>query len=396
MTSSTVLTLLAELEELTRAERVLYARRLEIIAELDRLDAAKQTGYTRLPALLAEVMHIRRGRASRMVAQAAQITETLTPTGHVTPAPLPVLREAVRAGLVDNEHLDEVTHAMKDLPVTVSVTDRELVETTLVATATSADPLVVRKHAEMLVARLDQEGHEPRHDEKLAQPKNTFTYRRTRDGGMDFRGHVEKEIAEVLENLLGIWGKPVADDPRPRHQRQGDALSDLIDAAANSTGMAAKPQLAVYLDLNVLTDAVGTATLESGTPIAASAARRLACDADIIPIVLNGDSVPLDLGRTHRLVKPEQRKALIARDKGCAYPDCTIPASWCDAHHIHHWLHGGPTDLANLVLLCRRHHRVLHHSPWLVRVNPGTGVPEFVPPTWIDPDQVPRRNTLRH
>jgi hypothetical protein len=330
-----VISLLEELEELTRAERIMYARRLTIIAELDRLDAAKQTGYTRLPALLAEVMHIRRGTASRMLTHATQITESLTPTGHLTPAPLPALRNAVHAGLVDSEHLDEITHAMKQLPTTVSTTDRELVETTLVDTATTADPLVVRKHAELLLARLDQDGHQPHHDDKQAHPTNTLTYRRTRDGGMDFRGHLEKEIAEILDNLLGTLGKPTTDDQRPRHQRLGDAMSDLIDAAANPTNTSGpKPQLAVYLDLNVLTDAVGTATLESGTPISAAATRRLACDADIIPIVLNGDSVPLDLGRAHRLVKPDQRKALTARDKGCAFPDCTNPASWCDAHHI--------------------------------------------------------------
>jgi hypothetical protein len=89
----------------------------------------------------------------------------------------------------------------------------------------------------------------------------------------------------------------------------------------------------------VLTDAVGTATLESGCPLSASATRRLACDADIIPIVLGTDSVPLDLGRAYRLVKPEQRTALVARDKGCAYPNCSAPASWCDAHHIIHVRH---------------------------------------------------------
>jgi hypothetical protein len=62
---------------------------------------------------------------------------------------------------------------------------------------------------------------------------------------------------------------------------------------------------------------------------------------------------------------------------------------------VRHWLHGGPTDLTNLVLLCRKHHRILHNSDWHVSINPTTGVPEFRPPKWIDPDQRPRRNTLR-
>ena len=221
--------------------------------------------------------------------------------------------------------------------------DRELVEATLADTARVANPHVVREHGTVLRQRIDTDGREPRHEDQLAEPKNSLTYRRTADGGVDIKAHLEREIAEVFEGLITGFGKPMADDPRSRSQRLGDALSDVVDAAANSAKLPTtggeKPHLAVYLDYTVLTDAVGQATLESGTPLSASAARRLACDADIIPIVLNGDSVPLDLGRAYRLVKPDQRRALVARDRGCAYPDCPIPANWCDAHHIRHVRH---------------------------------------------------------
>jgi hypothetical protein len=244
------------------------------------------------------------------------------------------MRAAVVAGLVDGEHLEVVAKAMKALPDWVSVADRELVETTLTDTATTAHPKVVAKHASVFLERFIAEGKEPRHEDRLAEPTNSFTYKRTTDGGMDFKGHVERECAELFENLIHVFGTPKADDPRPRKQRLGDAMSDVIDAACNAaklpTTAGEKPHLAVYLDWQVLTDAVGTATLESGCPLSASATRRLACDADIIPIVLGKDSVPLDLGRAYRLVQPEQRKALVARDKGCAYPNCTAPASWCD------------------------------------------------------------------
>jgi hypothetical protein len=399
MASSPSIAHIERIRELTRQRRLLDAQLLEEIAEMDRDGTAKDTGYTRLPVLLAEIMHITRGAAKRLVEQAEQVTETLTPTGHVMPPPLPAMRDAMRAGLVDGEHLEQVTKAMKELPDWVSVADRELVETTLAHTATTADHKVLAEHAEVLLERFDQDGHEPRHEDRLAEPKNSFTYQRTRDGGMDFKGHVERECAELWENLIHAFGSPTAEDPRSRQQRLGDAMSEVIDAASNAATLPTtggeKPHLAVYLNWEVLTDAVGTATLESGTPLCASATRRLACDADIIPIVLGADSVPLDLGRTHRLIKPHQRKALIARDKGCAYPNCGAPASWCDAHHIIHWLHGGPTDLNNLVLLCRKHHRILHHSQWDVSINPQTGVPEFRPPTWIDRDRKPLRNTLR-
>jgi hypothetical protein len=400
MASSQAIARIERIRELARQRRLIDAAILETIADMGREDTAKDAGYTRLPVLLAEVMHITPGKASRLVKQAEQITENVTPTGHVMPAPLPAMREAVRAGLVDGEHLDEVTKAMKALPDWVSVADREVVETTLTHTAEVADPHAVGEQAKVFLERFDQDGREPRHEDRLAEPTNSFTYQRTSDGGMDFTGHVERECAELFENLIHVFGTPTAEDPRPRKQRLGDAMADVIDAASHAaklpTTAGEKPHLAVYLDWQVLTDAVGTATLESGTPLSASATRRLACDADIIPIVLGKDSVPLDLGRAYRLVRTDQRKALVARDKGCAYPNCSAPASWCDAHHIIHWLHGGPTDLNNLVLLCRKHHRILHHSPWDVSINPRSGLPEFRPPTWVDPNRTPIRNTLRH
>lgn len=86
----------------------------------------------------------------------------------------------------------------------------------------------------------------------------------------------------------------------------------------------------------------------------------MACDAEIIPVVLGGHSEPLDVGRSRRLFTRAQRLALTTRDKGCSYPDCTVPATWCDAHHVTHWRHGGPTDLTNAALLCPRHHTTVH------------------------------------
>ncbi|MET7672719.1 HNH endonuclease signature motif containing protein, partial [Micromonospora luteifusca] len=76
---------------------------------------------------------------------------------------------------------------------------------------------------------------------------------------------------------------------------------------------------------------------------------------------------------------------------GCAFPGCDRPPRWCDAHHIHHWADGGTTNLDNAVLLCAYHHRHLHHSDWTVRLG-GDGHPEFIPPAWLNPEQVPRRN----
>jgi uncharacterized protein DUF222/HNH endonuclease len=129
-----------------------------------------------------------------------------------------------------------------------------------------------------------------------------------------------------------------------------------------------------------------------GQPITAEQARRIACDAAIIPTILGSNSEPLDLGRATRTIPPAIRRALILRDKGCIHPGCPRPADWTDAHHVRHWSAGGPTALTNLVLLCHKHHWIIHHTEW--RIVFQQGIPYVVPPSLIDPDQTPQRNTL--
>jgi hypothetical protein len=124
-------------------------------------------------------------------------------------------------------------------------------------------------------------------------------------------------------------------------------------------------------------------------PISAASARRIACDCALTTIRIDGNGVPLNLGRSQRLVSPQQRRALIARDHGCAFPGCGRPPAWTDAHHIRHWIDGGTTDLVNLVLLCRHHHRTVHHNGWDIVVGEDQH-PWFRPPAWMDPSRQPR------
>jgi hypothetical protein len=108
--------------------------------------------------------------------------------------------------------------------------------------------------------------------------------------------------------------------------------------------------------------------------------RRLACDAEVIPVVLGGTSEVLDVGRLRRLVTAVMWVALVVRDRHCTFPGCTRPPIMCHAHHIIHWLDGGKTCLDNLALLCGHHHRVIHNSPWEIRLDPVDRRPEFMPP----------------
>jgi hypothetical protein len=102
-------------------------------------------------------------------------------------------------------------------------------------------------------------------------------------------------------------------------------------------------------------------------------ARRLHTAMAWLPPVLGGaPRQPLDLGRATRVVQPAQRTALAVRAGGCVFPDCARPLAWCEAHHLVPWLEGGPTDLPNLALLCRAHHRAVHEGGWrLVRGPDG-------------------------
>lgn len=94
--------------------------------------------------------------------------------------------------------------------------------------------------------------------------------------------------------------------------------------------------------------------------LSAGQVRRLACEGEVIPVVLGSDSQILDVGREFRLATPGQIKALRYRDEGCTFPGCTVPPEWCIAHHVIWWSHGGATDLDNLALLCERHHTHVH------------------------------------
>jgi hypothetical protein len=120
----------------------------------------------------------------------------------------------------------------------------------------------------------------------------------------------------------------------------------------------------------------------------------LACDAAVVPVVLNGKGQPLDVGRLTRTIPDGLRRAVAARGGGCEFPACGRPPSWCEVHHVVAWQEGGPTAVHNCVMLCRVHHRLLHHSEWIVRIRDG--LPEFIPPAWIDPERRPRRRPLPH
>ncbi|OZF61177.1 HNH endonuclease [Rhodococcoides fascians] len=129
-------------------------------------------------------------------------------------------------------------------------------------------------------------------------------------------------------------------------------------------------------------------------PLSRNTSRQLACDCLLTAIVMDENGNPLNLARTARTVTAKQKRALTARDHGCAFPGCGKPAAWTEGHHIWHWADGGPTDMDNLVLLCGFHHRLVHHSDWEVFIGTDQH-PWFVPPASVDPYRQPRQSHAR-
>ncbi len=217
------------------------------------------------------------------------------------------------------------------------------------------------------------------------------------DGLVRLSGALDTEDAAVLQAALQPLCKPSTGDERRPAQRRADALIDICRLALTTGELPASggepAQLAVTVAYDALAAQLGAATTDTGDPVSPATVRRLACDARIIPVVLGSAGQILDLGRGHRLVNGPLRRALAVRDRGCAFPDCDRPPRWTDAHHLTPWTAGGPTSLDNLVLLCRRHHRLIHHPTAGWQVRPGRdGLPDFLPPPGIDPTRKARRN----
>lgn len=137
--------------------------------------------------------------------------------------------------------------------------------------------------------------------------------------------------------------------------------------------------------------APSVASTPDGSQVPSSVLRSLACDAELLPMVLGGQGQVLDVGRAQRLVTPAIRIALTVRDRGCVMPGCDQPPEHCEAHHVVPWQTGGMTALGNLALLCRSHHRLLEPQPnappgsrWEIAIN-ADGLPEVIPPKHLDP-----------
>lgn len=337
----------------------------------------------------------------------------------------PEIAAAFEAGTISAEHAGLIVRFCerppKGMPLDALGPCREL----LLQAATG--PTVTTDALRGCIAQLERifESDDPPPSEDTDY--NEFYASRTLNGRVSVKGNVDAETGEMLLAALSALSapRPAEDgtpDPRTPARRRADAFTELLrrylGAGLAPQESGERPHLNLHVNAKDLADLhglldrdenghrdrraahrgrftadrgayedlfgdTGVAWLPWMGPLTVSSARRLGCDCILATIILDEHGAPINLGRTVRTVSKKQRRALVARDRGCAFPHCGAPAAWCEGHHIRHWIDGGPTDLDNLVLLCGFHHRLLHHSDWEVVMGTDRH-PWFIPPRSVD------------
>ncbi|MGH4003462.1 MAG: DUF222 domain-containing protein [Pseudonocardiaceae bacterium] len=339
--------------------------------------------------MLCGVLNLSKGEGKARADQAGLLTPRRSLTGEVLPPALPATAAELAAGAIGPTHLRVITATMRRIPPWAHPEVAAQAEQTLASAARRFDPAALARIGQRLLAHLDPDGAAPTGEPETIRELRVRT---GPDGVVRLAGKLDPEggarVLEVLNSLNGrrapLDGVP---DMRSAARRDGDALveamSRLLDEGALPTRGGQRPHLVLTMKLSDLIEGLGTVTLDTGGHLTAAQARRLACDAGFIPLVLGSDSMPLDVGRQHRLATTI-RDALTQRDQGCTFPGCARPSRYCHAHHLVSWLDRGETKLANMCLLCAYHHTIVHRQGWHIRLD-ARGHPEFIPPKSVDP-----------
>ncbi len=383
-----------------------------LLMEIESRGVMELFGYRSVARLFEHLADVPKAAAESVVKRARALVPGRNLDGTPVPAVAPATGAAASDGRLSTPMIDTIVGVLGQVPLE----HRDDAEQHLLSFASEAGHKQVAALGARILAHLDPDGAEPDTTEP-AVPSRELSLRRKRTGVWELNGRFDDETGSRASALLDALAerRTTDEDPDLRSplERYGDAFSDAIDLALNSPDLpmqaGERAHVMVAVSLQDLKSGIGQATLgdTETTPkpragratlgdtgrISAAEARLHACDCKIIPAVLGAKSEPLDLGQQRRLVSPGLRRALYLRDRGCAFPGCHRPPRHCQGHHIRHWADGGPTDLGNLALMCAHHHRLLHRSGWQVRIA-ADGLPEFLPPVFLDKRRKPRRNTL--
>lgn len=370
-----------------------------VLAAVDRRDLARTSlGWGSTAEWYTHLAGCRRGAGRRAVEHARMLAGDRSAT-----------LEAMQAGQVSPEQAAVLLDAVDELPGDSDLRGRA--EARLVEKAGHLTATDLERTAVGLVQELDPDGAARAAEQRKERLDRAAHHRRflsiTDDGagGVRLRGRGTTEDAAVIRAALVPLTSPVGavdpatgarvPDPRDHGARLWDALvracQHSLDTELGPESHGARPRLSVVLPWDVLAPDGHASPADGGGPpgtggrtedgidLTPGTVRRLACDADVVPVVLGSDGEVLDVGRQTRVVPVGLWRALVVRDGGCSFPGCSRPPLMCHAHHVVPWAEGGPTSLENLAMLCGAHHRLVHGSPWRIRLAPD-GKPEFLPP----------------
>jgi Domain of unknown function (DUF222) len=360
---------------------------LRILVSADRNEVGTDTGATSTATWLADASGSTRASGFRDVRLAHALdtdfdaTRRALAAGDIDAERAAVVVDAVRALTDEHEDLPEGTHAAA--------------EAHLLEQACRYDARILRRLGKRLFevvcpkAADEAEGRTLAREEKRARRLTHLTLRDNGDGTTDGRFRLPTLHAELLRKALEELTSPrrIGEARQDAHTGKklpystllGHGFMELLEShldLRSLPGSSGSPfTVVVTVSLEALRSGLGVAVLETGHRISAGEARRLACAAGIIPMVLGGDSAPLDLGRERRLFSKHQRIALAQIYGGCAATSCDRPPSQAEIHHLDPWHEGGRTDLRRGIPLCGRHHQMADHpQSWRMTMAPGGSV----------------------
>ena len=400
---------LAQLLDALRIDARLQAWQQQLAARIEACDAAWHEYRTSTTTWLTDAGHLT-PREARHLIRAGQGL-----------ARFEVVGRAAATGAVLPGQAEAITSVLADLPPEFDQTTVDRGQELMVGFAASHDAAALRRLTGHLVevlapdtadalaaARLERQ-------ERAARARRHLEFVGDGQGNVQIRGSLPVADAEPFIRIIDAYAAadkrasleardPLFELVTPT-MRRADALVTMVnrhcqEALAPANG-GDRPRVVITLSYDKLAKTAADAGLLAGRlvgsdeSVPAGVLRRLLCDADLLPAVLGGQSEVLDVGRTQRLVTAPIRAALELRDGGCVFPGCDKAPQDCHAHHIVPWWAGGPTSMANLVLVCPHHHGIVEpgHDPtadrWRVRLR-ADGRAEIVPPRRADPTQRPR------
>ena len=386
------------LRRIERIRRRTDAVRLKLIAAADKAGAPNNAGFTGTEAWAASQTQTSRTTASREV----RLARDLDTGGHDTTA------AALDAGLVSPDQAEVILKATETLPEGVSDTQRQQVETALVEKAQRFNPDQLRRAARRAIEEIEpdekivdaREDEQLRAEEEIAREKSRLTFHDNGDGTTTGHFTVPTTAVAHLRKIIEAMTSPRRmRQPSGSHDtgagaptnaqrdggrqdrfydwdhRRGVAFTELLEhLPTDHLHDKTAATVVVTISHEVLQGALKAAHLDTGQALSAGEARRLACNAGIIPAVLGTGSVALDLGHETRLFSQAQRVAVGLRHDTCAAEGCERPYAWCELHHREPWRLGGRTDLRNAVPLCHWHHQRIHDPGFCHRYQPDGSI----------------------